>query len=289
MPIDITKNNYITAVGTGDTFDINIESFPANFNNYFTETCRAAEEIYDHKQGKLYLLYSGGMDSEYALSIFLSLGMSVTPVIIKLNPGYNAHDFKYATDFCSAKNLVPLIIDIDLEDFVQSGKILDIAKSMKCNIYHRSTTAYAISQLGGTVILGDGDPYVKNNNGVWDVSIYEHDCAMVNYFKNNGIYGTPHFLYYTPEMLISFLTSQRIKELVNNQHPGKLGSNSSKHAVYNEHSNFNLVTRPKYHGFELIEQQEIFKNPVFEEFDKLPWTGGFHEEYNTFIKRLCVQ
>jgi hypothetical protein len=94
--MQISKNNYIQPVGTGDTFTVSIAAPPAKFNNYFIESCKAAEEIYSQKQGNLYIMYSGGLDSEYALSIFLSMGMEVTPVIVRMNPYYNAHDFKYA-------------------------------------------------------------------------------------------------------------------------------------------------------------------------------------------------
>jgi hypothetical protein len=287
--MQISKNNYVYATGTADTFTVAVNSLPIKFDNYYLESCKAAEEIYNLKQGKLYLMYSGGVDSEYALSVFLSLGMEVTPVIVRMTPYYNAHDFKYASDFCDSKNLKPLIIDIDLNEFVNSGKILDIAKSMRSSVYHYSTTAYAISQLDGTVICGDGEAYINNQDGIWSVTMYEFDYALVNYYKDNNIHGTPHFNRYTPEMMISFLTSKRMKELADNKHLGKLGSNSSKGIIYNESSNFNLTLRPKYHGFELIEGSDIFKHEIFKEFESLPWTGVHHEEYYSFIKRVCVQ
>jgi len=287
--MQISKNNYIQPAGTGDTFTVSITAPPDKFDNYFIESCKAAEDIYSQKQGNLYILYSGGLDSEYALSIFLSMGMKVTPVIARMNTDYNSHDFKYANDFCSAKNITPIIIDINLEEFVKSGKILDIAKSIKSNIYHYSTTAHAISKLDGTIICGDCEPHVRNNeNGTWSVDLYEYDYALVNYFKNNNINGTPHFNCYTPEMMFSYLNSTRIKELVEHKHPGKLGSHSSKGFVYNEHSNFNLTIRPKYHGFELVETSELFKHEIFKEFDKLPWTGVYHKEYYSFMKQ-CEQ
>jgi len=89
-------------------------------------------------------------------------------------------------------------------------------------------------------------------------------------------------------MMFSYLNSTRIKELVEHKHPGKLGSHSSKGFVYNEHSNFNLTIRPKYHGFELVETSELFKHEIFKEFDKLPWTGVYHKEYYSFMKQ-CEQ
>jgi hypothetical protein len=77
-------------------------------------------------------------------------------------------------------------------------------------------------------------------------------------------------------------------ELANNLHPGKLGSLSSKHKIYNNYSNFNLEVRPKYTGYELIEQSEIFKHESFKELEEFGKTcnGYFKEDYFKFIDRL---
>ena len=100
-----TKNNYIRANGTGPSWQLEIDPLPSKFNNFYVESCRAAEEIYDLRQGKVHIMYSGGIDSEHCLSVFLSLGMDVTPVIIRLNPGHNDHDTAYAFKFCQSKLL----------------------------------------------------------------------------------------------------------------------------------------------------------------------------------------
>ena len=115
--MQISKNNYIRATSSGSTFDIIIDSLPAKFDNYFIESCKAAEEIYNLKQGKLHLLYSGGVDSEYALKVFLHLKMDVVPVIINLNPSYNDFDIAYAIKFCNKNKIDPLIINLDFDNF----------------------------------------------------------------------------------------------------------------------------------------------------------------------------
>jgi hypothetical protein len=275
--IELVKGNYIRLESS-----IEIDALPTTVSNYYQETIKAAEQIVSLQQGKLYMLYSGGMDSEYALSVFLSMGIDVVPVIIKLNPGYNEHEVKYAHSLVSARNLTPVIVDIDFDQFVKSGKILDIANSMQLGIYHYSATAYAVSKLDGTVLMGDGEPYIKLNN-TWDVEVYEYEFGIGRYFTNNGIHGTPYFLRYTPEMMYSFLTSNRIKELADDQYPGKLGSNSSKVFVYNEHSGFNLEPRTKFHGYEIIEQSDIFKHDVFKEFKSWDYGTTYSKNYHKFI------
>jgi hypothetical protein len=285
--IPLTKNNYLCPSGTGDTFTVSFNPLPKQYNNYFIESCKAAKEVYDLKQGKLHMLYSGGVDSEYALNVFLSLGMDITPVIINLNKNYNDFDIKYAIDFCNKKNITPLIINLDFDQFVKSGKFLEVSKICRSKLYHMAATAYVAEQLEGTVLLGDGEPYIKNDNGDWNIHIDEHDFAVWNYFVVKEIYGTIHFNRYTPEMLLSFLSDQRFVELARNQVPGKLGSNSSKFIIYNRDSNFNLKERPKYHGYEKIETSEIFQHDAFRELEIIgkDWNGVYSKNYFEFIKQ----
>jgi hypothetical protein len=189
--------------------------------------------------------------------------MDVTPVIIRMGD-YNAHDIKYATDFCQAKNLIPKIIDIDFDKFVTSEKILDIALESRSMLYQRPVTAYVAGQLDGTVILGDGEPYINldNTNNTWNLIIDEHDFAVCNYLLNRQIPCVPHFNRYRPEMMSSYMLDPRMRGLAEHRYPGKLGSNSSKAYIYNRCSPFTLVPRQKYTGYELIEKSKIFNHPV---------------------------
>jgi hypothetical protein len=284
----LSKNNYLRQT---TPWSLEYDPLPTKFDNYFVESCRAAEEIYSQKKGKLHLLYSGGVDSEYALSVFLHMGMDITPVIIRLNPNYNTYDIDYAFNFCVSKGLNPVVLDINFDRFVKSGKFLEVSKICRSELYHRAATAYAAGQLDGTVLLGDGEPYIRNIDGVWNVEIYQHDYAVWNYFVAKGIYGTIHFNRYTPEMMMSFFSDKRINDLANNKVPGKLGSNSSKFIIYNRHSNFNLEERPKYHGYETIEKSEIFNHPDFQELAVLgkEWNGVYSKNYFEFMKEVWKQ
>ena len=289
--IDFSKNNFILPLGTGNNFTVTINSFPINFSNYFIESCIAAEEIYSFKQGKFYILYSGGIDSEYALSVFLHLKMDVTPVIINLNPNYNNFDTVYAIDFCNKNNLKPLIVNLDFNKFVKSGKFLEVSKICKSEVYHMAATAYVAGTIDGTILLGAGEPYIKlKKDNEWNVEIYQYDYAIENYFLKKGIHGVAQFNSYTLEMVMSYLSDNRIVELANNLVPGKLGSNSSKFIIYNRHSKFNLEERPKYHGYEKIEKSKIFQHDDFQELKIIgkEWNGIYSKNYFEFMKEYHV-
>jgi hypothetical protein len=284
--LPLTKNNYIRPTGFGSTFGIALDQLPQTFDNYFKESVAAAEEIYNIKDGKLYMLYSGGVDSEYALNVFIHLKMDITPVIINLAPNYNDFDIEYAINFCNKKGITPLIINLDFDNFVKSGKFLEVSKICRSELYHRAATAYVAGQLEGCVLLGDGEPYIRQTNSIWNIEIYEHEYAIWNYFVSKGIHGTTHFNGYTPGMMISFLSDSRIVDLENNHVYGKLGSNSSKFIIYNRDSDFNLEERPKYHGYEKIETSEIFKHEAFKELKIIgkEWNGLYSKDYFSFMK-----
>jgi hypothetical protein len=284
--LPLSKDNYIQYSGTGDSFDLKLGALP-RVENYYTESVLAAEEIYSIKEGPLYIMYSGGLDSEFVLSVFLELGMDVTPVIIRMG-NYNLHDIKYAIDFCQAKNVVPKIIDVDFDKFVTSEKLLDIALESRSMLYHRPATAFAAAQLNGTVILGDGEPYIKLDatTNTWNLEIDEHDFAVCNYLLNQQIPCVPHFNRYRSGMMASYMLDPRMQELAEHKHPGKLGSNSSKSFMYNRHSPFTLVPRQKYTGYELIEKSEIFKHPVFSQLKEQckKYNGLVSFDYHTFVR-----
>lgn len=286
-----TKNNYLRTLSSGRSFLAEIDP-PLNKNsNYHEKTIEVAQEVYSNRQGKLYLMYSGGVDSEYILSIFLELKIDITPVIVRLKPHYNEHDIKYAFEFCESKKLKPLIIDIDFDSFVRSGKIIDIALEYQIAAYQFPSTFYAMSQLDGTVITGNHGPphiFLDQETGMWKVDEIEPYHTVLKYFEKNKIYGCPFFLVYTAEQYLSFLQHPIMQDLVNNKFVGKLGNNSTKKFVYNDLSKYNLTDRIKYTGYENIENSEIFQHynlKIFDDYKKL-WWGTYCEPYVDIIQRL---
>ena len=288
--MQMLHNNYVQTFGHGSTWDIHIHTSQTTPNNFFTESKRAAELVWNSKQGTAYVMYSGGVDSEYTLKLFHSLGMSVIPVIIKLNPSYNQHDIKYAFDFCQAHGFNPLVIDIDFDKFVKSGKIIDIAQSVQLCVYQFAATLYATEKIDGTVICSAGEPGVRldPNTGQWSVIFNEYDRVFFKHWQTHGIIGTPFFTTYTPEMMFAFINDPRVNDLVNFRVPGKQVHQSSKWLIYNRHSGFNHCERPKYHGYENVENSEIGKHDNILEFEKFKtyWNGEVQQEYHTFMSRI---
>ena len=286
------KDNYLRVSGTGDSFRFEVDP-PKDRTIKFQDACiSVANEVYSKKQGKLYLMYSGGVDSEYILELFLSLGMDVTPVIIRLKPNYNEHDIKYAIDFCESKKLKPIIYDIDYDNFVKSGKIIEVGESSRCGAYQLPATFHAVSQLDGTIVMGSHGPThitkFKTPDGKWVVDELEQLHSVLHHFDNNKIYGCPFFLAHTAEQYYSFLMHPINRDLAENKYLGWQNNNFMKWKMFSELSGFNIPERPKFTGYENIENSDIYKHQNIQWFDTVgsKWHGFYGVNFFDMINHL---
>lgn len=284
--------NYIHRSGSGSTFRIDIDA-PKNKNLNYHELAKSlAQEINDNKQGKLYLMYSGGADSEFVLNIFLEQGIDVTPVIIQLNPGYNEHDVKYAFEFCESKGLTPVVVDLDFNKFVTSGLIKDIAEEFQISTYQLPSTLHVVEQLDGTVIMGSHSiPHISKKADGWYLNEYQPIWTALDFFEKRGIHGCPFFLVQSAEMFYGLLNHPIMHDLANDLIPGKLGNNSSKIQIFNSISEYRyqIKQRPKFHGYEHIEKSDIFNHLNMQWFKYVAnpsWWGVHTEPYFPLIERL---
>lgn len=281
----LTHNDYFTTTGTGPTWTANLNPCTRKIiDDYHNELVRAAKIIYESTSSPITLMYSGGLDGEYMINIFKTAKVPFRIAIISYND-WNAHDTEYAFNYCENHNIKPIVVDVDILHFIKSGKIYDIANSVNCCAYQMPSIMHAISQLDGTIVMANGEPYLKNYNGIWKYQETERVNTYMRWYKDQGILGTPDFLRYTPEATFAFINEPRVQELVTNKHPGKLSTRTSKHLIYSK--NYNFVPRPKYTGWEEIEKTPLI-NEVFDNFKFLKSTcdGVFEIEVNKLSKLL---
>jgi len=289
------NKNYLSTSGTGVSWKCEIHPVTRPVKSYYEETRLSAEKIWALRQGPLYLMYSGGVDSEYILNVFLQLGMQIKPVIIKLND-YNHHDIRYAIDFCKSKNIDPLVVNFDFDNFIESGEMLEVATQAECSHPFLPSTFKVAAELEGTVLLGShGPPHLILNQGLektWYIMESEMLHSVLKWFGKKNIYGSPFFLVHSAEQYLGWLLEQTTVDLVNFKFPGKLGNTSTKGLIYNNNPDFKLEERPKFTGFENIISAPIFKHPNVSAMlhKTVPpnsiYNGYYIEEYCSMTKRL---
>ena len=281
----LTHNNYFTTTGHGNNWEVQLEPCTRFPDNFYKESIRAAKLIDSAIDAPLVLLFSGGLDSEYMLNIFKSANIDFKVAIISYGD-YNIHDNRYAFKYCKENNIEPIVIDIDMDKFITSGKIIEIANLAKCCAYQIPSIMHALTKIDGAIIMANGEPYVKNFDGDWRWEETERVNSYMGWFKSQELLGTPDFLRYTPEMTASFLMEPRVIQLVNNEHPGKLSTRTSKHMIYSQQ--FKLAQRSKFTGWEKLERLPIMENELFKEFDLLKekYNGVFELSYNNLVDTL---
>jgi hypothetical protein len=284
----LLHNNYMTSTGNGPTWSVQINPPSRPVKSYYEETKIACEMIYAEKNGPLQLCLSGGLDSEYVLSVLLSLKMDVEVYIMKTK--YNHDETKYAFKFCEQKNLTPKIIDLDFDKFIESGEMIEIAESINCCNFMIATNMWLIKQLGGTVITGNDPPHLKYNksDNKWYLDEEEIIHSQLAFYRKYNISGTPYLLSYTPEQMLSFLIDPTIERLANNEYEGKLGTNSSKVFVFNNGTSFNLEQRKKLTGYELISDHPIISHPDIQTVFswKSKYEGTSDHQYHEVVNKL---
>jgi hypothetical protein len=218
-------------------------------------------------------MYSGGIDSEYILEIFLSLGINVTPVIVKLNPNYNNYDYDIAVEYCQGKNIKPVIIDIDFDHFVNSGRFKEIADRLECPVYQYPALFDAAEKLGGVVLMGSDEPHFARRDNNWIYDEMERIYTVSRWYESTGIEGTPAFLNWSAETLLAFQNEELVVDLFRNRWPGRMGTNFLKERIYSKA--FNIKRREKQDGYELIRQSKIFQHPDIQSVVSDPMDGSF--------------
>ena len=320
--MELIKDNYLRGFGTGNTWHVEIDPPKRKVKSYFEETLITAEYMYANKTGKLLLMLSGGLDSEYVFRVFHHLKFDFTPIIVRFvgkyyHEDYNAHDTKQAFKLCKDFNVTPTVITFDFDKFVDSGELFENMHKFRAGGFGVASLLKIVESLDGFIVYGNDPPYMRYNETlkVWQLEEEEKIHAILRCFKGLNLNGCPFLLSYTPEMMLSFLLDPTIVNLANGMYPGKTGTNSSKSHVFNngsgfnmDHYNFNLaktihaqgaineyenLPRIKLHGFEIVaklpwfhNQEEVKKN--FNLYDNPLYLGCYKENYHDVVKRLSI-
>ncbi len=227
----------------------------------------AARQIKMSTDLPIWVLYSGGIDSEICLKSFLDEGINVEVAIMRFKNGLNEHDINYAFKFCHQYNLQYSIFDIDILEFWNSSEYLQIVDLCHCVSPQLAACLWLADQVEGLPIIAQGDPYLKKSipkdyiPGVspylpsdWYYNESDRLCSLFRFFILKNKPAVPAFFQYLPEQILSFLKyNNYLKKLINNEIVGKLGTRTSKALMYREDYP-ELEFRPKYHGFEQLEE-----------------------------------
>ena len=317
--MELIKDNYLRGTGSGQTWHVDIDPPKRKVKSYFEETLLTSEYMYANKTGKLLLMLSGGLDSEYVFRVFRHLKFDFTPVIIRLigkhcPTDYNVNDTAQGFDLCKTYNVEPIVIDFNFDEFFDSGEIFELMHTWRCRGIGVVTILKVAESLDGFTVMGNDPPYLRFNEKIkeWQLEEEELIHTLLRFYQGKNLQGCPFLLSYTPEMMLSFLLDPHVVDLASGKYPGKTGTNSTKSHVFNNGSGFNMdhydvdlakkivrgevtnIKMPRYkqNGIELIVKIPHFYKKIQEiigvRTDRALYTGCYKENYHDLVRRLLI-
>ena len=155
----------------------------------FLESCKEQASTLSKSYDKLYVTYSGGLDSELVLKVFHEQNLPIIPILVETP--YNQEEANWAKDFCNQRNIRLEILSYTSNQFIDELKkrTIDIGLPILLGGLPNIVADY-VKDRSGYLLTGYGDPFSPNRNAPlefseWDyyLSVYDdyHPAAFFNY------------------------------------------------------------------------------------------------------------
>ena len=204
-------NDYkkITLVANPETkkHTFTVELLDVETNNY-----NSIYEVYSthlsNRQTKFVeVLFSGGLDSEFALHTCLKLNIPVRAITARLlvnNCPINTHDLYYSERFCRANNIEHKIVDIDAKTFFENGDHIKYLEPYYITEAHVATLFKLLEMTTGFPILGGEYSWPWIHGKI--LSPHRHHFNQFDRFmKDNGINGIGNMIGHSLESNMTFI------------------------------------------------------------------------------------
>lgn len=185
-----------------DLKDVKIE------NIKFEDACNmtAYQIKKDYSDKKIYISFSGGMDSENIIRVFHRNNIEFYPIIVVCND--NRQELKYAFKTCFELKLKPIILKMS-DKHLQEIVFIDILNKLKgVGIYsaqHIFASRYVNYQKG---ILVNGAEMLVNTEGtIFNIPIGLLDVEIYTYALLSNTSISIPFYFYTPQIFYSYVRS----------------------------------------------------------------------------------
>lgn len=272
-------------------FRTKFNSYTGNVGTFKEELLKNAQSTIDHSNGKISLLFSGGVDSEIMLRSFLELKANIEVVIVRYENDYNLYDVSHAIVICEGLNVPYKIIDFSLTKFYENDAIkyselaqIDRPRALPyCKLLETVDYFPVMAASDLSPYRTDSDYSVK---GTWLNRCWEHDIGWSKFLRAINRQGIAEWFKWTPGIVLSYMNTTWFNKLINDEYYGKLGSNSTKIIGYRE-AYPQLINRVKKTGFEKIDfiADEVEKELSLK-FNGLPYRNYHDRTVNELIQEV---
>lgn len=225
--------------------------------SFRAEAIRAAHEIRASREGRIFIPYSGGADSEGICEAFRRAKIEFTPVIVVYANDLNKHDVDYAFAYCRRLRLEPIVEHVDLVDFYQSGKAVELAGMCQAwELAYMPVLSVMLGYRREGFYIGPGEPSINrvlqaDGSETWIYGESERHYCYNKFMMAADINGVPSFYQWSTELVHSVLCDPLVESLANGLYASRIwGSSILKHNLYQKH--FGMPPRIKFTGFEAM-------------------------------------
>jgi hypothetical protein len=224
-------------------------------SSFTNELHRTAQLIQEDLGKDLILFLSGGTDSEIVLRNFIHNGFKPRCAMIAFKGGYNAGEVYEARAIANELKVKLDIIDFDIKDFFFSGEATEFGEQIQSTQITYIMVYHQILKLGAPAVMG-GEAgltrHVSKDRSFWYYAFRENeDASAMRFSLKYNIPLVNEYFSYTPELLLYYLESEGVKNLITEKYNYKLTAASSKNKIlaslYPE-----FRKKPKRHGFESL-------------------------------------
>lgn len=156
---------------------------PQSFFEEALETARVIASVADRD---IWVLFSGGVDSEVTLRSFVAAKIKVKVAIARFKGDLNIHDISWAVIACEELDVPYYFFDLDLLDF-WSSQASYYAEISQCISPQLVVTMWLSDQISGYPVFGGGECLLVKDfssmaeRSVW--SLWEREnCFVVSLF-----------------------------------------------------------------------------------------------------------
>lgn len=161
----------------------------------------------------VHVLYSGGIDSEIVVESCIEAGIDFAVDIMQYTIDgqlMNAHDMKYAINYCDEHNIKPFIHTLEITKFIESGEYIQYAQKYRCNSPQLCCHLWLLDQIDGFCIVG-GDPlqFVLNEDKEYGLVYKKYNYLTYDrYFAINNKPGIGSMATYSIGIILASLKHQ---------------------------------------------------------------------------------
>lgn len=249
MSCNVTYNNHLNVHNTPN-YTVKVgrcSSMPMDFKS---EALRAAKLIAE-ESNNIWVSYSGGIDSEFIIRVFLEAGIDFKVATVVIKNETNDYDLQHSRSFCKHMGLKLHEFEIDLEKFYKHD-LETYAVATNCISPQFPVHMWLWDQLDGFIVAGHGDPIFKRKDDGWKFQVQEKEDSVYRYAKWRNRNMAPGFYAYTPELLLSFMLEKEVSNMFIAPNKAKLRDIIQvKHQVYSKY--YPMTLREKRTGFENVK------------------------------------